>query len=97
MPSYEQKNKKKTKNASRKVILMNQITVSLLCLSCTRSITFLKKQITLQNQRFTGTVHSFIFKLQSSLADIIPLNRLTHIFIALPQSHCNKTPELQLG
>lgn len=91
MPSYKQNNKKKKKKARRKVILMNQITISLLRLSCTRSITLIKKQITLQNWCFTGTVHSFIFKPHSSLAHIITLSCLMHIFIALPQRHYNKT------
>lgn len=70
---------------------MDQIAIFLLCLSCTRSITLFKKQIALQNWCFTSTVHSFILKLQSSLAHIIPLDLLTHTFIALLQSHYNKT------
>ena len=76
---------------------MNQIIISFFCLSWTKWITFLKKQITLQCQCFIGTMHGFIFKLHSSLALIIPLHCLTLIFIALSQSHYNKTPELQLG
>lgn len=59
----------------------------------TRLIIIFKKEITLGNQCFTG----FIFKLPNSLAHIIPLSHLTHIFIVLPQSHYNKTDELAVG
>lgn len=67
MLSYKQKINKKKKKSRRK--LMNQITISLIfCLSCTRSITLLKKQITKEKQRFTGTVYSIIFKFDSALS-----------------------------
>lgn len=76
---------------------MNQVTISLSYLFCTRSITLLKKQVTLQSQCFTGTVHSFTFKLHKFLVHTIPLNLLTHILITLHQNNYNKTSELQLG
>lgn len=57
----------------------------------------IKKQITLQNCCASGTVHSFVFKLHSSLAHITLLSHLTHNLIASPPNHCNITPELQLG
>lgn len=91
------RSRKWKKKATRKVILMNQITIYLFCLSCTRLIMLFKKQITLENQCFTGTGKCFIFKLHSSLAHIILLSHVTHIFIALPQSHYNKTDEPAVG
>lgn len=76
---------------------MNQITIYLLYLSCTRLIMLFKKKITLENQFFAGTVKCFILKLHNSLAHIISLNHLTHIFIALPQSYYNRSDELAVG
>lgn len=86
----KQDNEKK----SRRKIL---ITIYLLCLSCTRLIILFKKKITLENHNFTRTVKRFNFKLHNSLAHIIHLSHLTHIFIALPQIHYNKTDEPAAG